>query len=78
MLGRFGLPTDADVEEPNQEGRTRVSTLVDDPSDRGGLDPELLQEFTRDRLGLRLPLVDLPAGKLPKASVTFMVGPPPQ
>ena len=37
-----------------------------------------LQERTRHRVYLRLSLLDLPPGELPQASVTFVVGPPPQ
>jgi hypothetical protein len=66
------------MEKPNHEWRAGVSTLVHDLPDRHGLDPELLQELTGHRVHVRLPLVDLSPGKLPQASVTFMVGPPPQ
>tara|TARA_B100000678_G_scaffold261336_1_gene242784 strand:+ start:2565 stop:2840 length:276 start_codon:yes stop_codon:yes gene_type:complete len=78
VLGRLGPSTDDHVEKPNQKWRARVSTLVNDLPDRNRLDTEFFDEFTGHRLGLRLSLVDLSPRKLPQASVTFMVGPPPQ
>jgi len=78
VLGRLGLSADDHIEKADQERRARVSTLVHDLPDRHRLDSEFLQELTRHRVDLRLSLLDLPPGELPQASVTFVVGPPPQ
>jgi len=75
MLQRPWLSKNGDLDELDEELRTRVQSLEQQPADRAYVDPELLPQLTHGRPPEVLSGQDLPARKLPEPPVPLVVRP---
>lgn len=78
VLEHEGLPPHFHLDEPDHEWGAGIAALVESVADGDRLESQFLGQFPADGVEIRLISLDFPARELPKASVTLMVGAPPQ
>ena len=78
VLEGRGIAGHLHFDESNQERSFRIAALEENATDRNHSDGELLSQLSLHGLEVRLPGVDLSAGKLPESSVPLVFWAPAQ